>query len=492
MPAGRRSSALGALSPESLDPSWPASPPEILSQPDLCWDVTVVGGGNAALVAAITAAEAGRRVLLLEAAPRHLRAGNTRHTRNIRAATPASNGNAGGGYSCEEFLTDLASVGARPLNPQLARMTVARSVEAREWMTAHGVRWQPALRGTLALQSTNHFFLGGGTALANLYYRLAARVGVTLLYDAKVSDFDLSGPDCARVVVLSNGVRHLLTTRSVVVACGGFEANLKWLETLWGQAAHNYVIRGTPHNDGAVLSRLLDLGAASVGDPKAFHAVAVDARAPVFDGGIVTRIDCIPFGIVVNREGRRFADEGADIWPKRYASWGSLIAAQPGQIAYAVFDSAARHSFIPPPYPPIESATIESLASQVGLDPTTLAQTVADFNAHVTGETELDLRHPDGVAATGLDPPKTNWASRIERPPFFVFPVKTGITFTYMGLMVDEAARVLDNNGQPVPRLFAAGEIMAGNILTTGYLAGFGMTIGTVFGRLAGISASSC
>ncbi len=358
-------------------------------------------------------------------------------------------------------------------------------------MTAHGVRWQPALRGTLALQNTNHFFLGGGTALANLYYRIAGRSGITVLYDAKVNDFDLTHADCARLAVLRDGCTHVVTTRSVVVACGGFESNLAWLETLWGEAARNYIIRGTPHNDGTVLSRLLDLGAASVGDPRAFHAVAVDARAPVFDGGIVTRIDCIPFGIVVNRNGERFADEGADIWPKRYASWGSLIASQPGQIAYAVIDSAARHRFIPPPYPPIEAATIDSLANELGLSPAALVRTVANFNAHVSGETTLDLRRPDGIAAAGVDPPKTNWAARIEEPPFFAFPVKAGITFTYMGLMVDEAARVLDTDGRPMHGLFAAGEIMAGNVLTTGYLAGFGMTIGTVFGRIAGQGAAA-
>ena len=454
------------------------------------WDVVVVGGGNAALVAAITAAERGRSVALLEAAPRHLRAGNTRHTRNIRCVHTESDRFMPGTYLAEELFADLASVGRGATRPELARIAVGRSAEAVAWMDQHGVSWQRPLRGTLGLARTNRFFLGGGTALANHYYTVAQRAGVNLLYEARVADLELEDATFATVVVALGGEEVRIRTRAVVVACGGFEANLPWLRRYWGAAADQYIVRGTPHNDGAVLARLLDLGAATCGDARGFHAIAVDARSPKFDGGIATRLDCLPFGIVVNREGRRFSDEGADIWPKRYASWGGLIARQPGQIAYAIVDASMTGRFIQPLYPPITAGTLPDLARALELDPDTLERTVTEFNAHCDGRSRLDLSQLDHVATSNLDPPKTNWARPLDHPPYSAFPLRPGITFTFMGVAINERAQILTQAGSPFARLFAAGEIMAGNVLTDGYLAGLGLTIGTVFGRIAGHEAS--
>ena len=273
------------------------------------------------------------------------------------------------------------------------------------------------------------------------------------------------------------------------IASGGFEANLEWLREVWGEAADNFIVRGTPYNKGQVLRIMLDAGARPVGDPRECHAVAIDARAPKFDGGIVTRLDSVPLGIVVNRLGERFYDEGEDFWPKRYAIWGKLVARQPGQIAYSIVDAKAIGSFIPSVFPPIVAGSIRELATKLDLPPDVLERTVTSFNSHVTPGT-FDLGTLDDCRTTSLTPDKTHWARRLDTPPFWAYPLRPGITFTYLGVDVDESARIIKTSGETYDNVYAAGEIMAGNILRTGYLAGFGMTIGTVFGRIAGESAA--
>ncbi len=238
-----------------------------------------------------------------------------------------------------------------------------------------------------------------------------------------------------------------------------------------------------------MLKNLLAQGAAPVGDATQFHAVALDARAPKFDGGIVTRLDSVPYSIVVNNEGKRFYDEGEDVWPKRYAIWGRLIAQQPDQVAYSICDAPAFSLFMPSVFPAVRADSIGELAERLGLDPGTVQATVAGYNAAVQPG-EFNPVALDGSRTMGLTPEKTHWARRIEKPPFYGYPLRPGITFTYLGLKVNEQARVLMADGKPSANLFASGEIMAGNILGRGYLAGFGMTIGTVFGRIAGQEAA--
>jgi tricarballylate dehydrogenase len=274
-----------------------------------------------------------------------------------------------------------------------------------------------------------------------------------------------------------------------VASAGGFQANMDMLRAAWGEAADNFLIRGTPYAQGTVLNLLLAQGVESIGDPSQFHAVAIDARAPKFDGGIVTRLDCIPFSIVVNRHAQRFHDEGEDVWPKRYAIWGRLVAQQPDQIAWSVFDAKCRDLFMPSVYPAYQADTIEALAAQAGLDATALRRTVDEYNAAVRPGT-FNTQILDDCATEGLTPPKTHWAQRIDTPPYSSYPHRPGITFTYLGVKVDAQARVIMQDGRPSANLFASGEIMAGSILGRGYLAGFGMTIGTVFGRLAGQGAA--
>lgn len=454
------------------------------------YDVIVAGGGNAALCAAIAARRAGASVAVLEKAPRFYRGGNTRHTRNMRCAHDAATETLSGPYTEEEFFDDLLRVTQGNTNPDLARMMIRKSKDMLVWITEQGVRFQPSLGGTLSLGRTNSFFLGGGRSMLNALYRTAEKLGVHVAYESEVMDIEMDGTRFVAAEVTRPEGRQRLAANAFVAASGGFEANIDWLKEGWGEIADNFLIRGTPYNRGSLLRRLIAHGARQIGDATQCHAVAIDARAPKYDGGIITRLDCVVFGIVVNRDAQRFYDEGEDIWPKRYAIWGRLVAAQPGQIAYIIFDVRSLKLFMPSLFPPITAATIPELAQKLELDPAALSATVDGFNAAVQPGT-FDDTILDGCHTEGLTPAKTNWARRIEQAPFYAYPVRPGITFTYLGVEVDKEARVLRADGSRMENIYAAGEIMAGNVLGRGYAAGIGMTIGSVFGRIAGEGAST-
>jgi len=453
------------------------------------FDVLVIGGGNAALCAAISARRAGASVLVLEGAPKFYRGGNTRHTRNMRCAHDAATEILTGPYTEEEFFEDLLRVTGGQTDEDLARLMIAESKDILTWIVEQGVRWQPSLGGTLSLGRTNSFFLGGGRAMLNALYLTAEKLGVEILYDADVIDLDVQDGMFLSATLTQGDSRVQAKAATLVAAAGGFEANIEWLREYWGEAADNFLIRGTPYNRGTVLKMLLANGVQEIGDPTQCHAVAIDARAPKFDGGIITRHDSVVFGIVVNRDAARFYDEGEDIWPKRYAIWGRLVAAQPGQIAYIIFDASVRNSFMPTLFPPIEGGSIAELAGKLELDPVALDKTIADFNAAVRPGT-FDHTILDDCRTEGLTPPKTHWARKIETPPYLAYPVRPGITFTYLGTRVNRESRMLMTDGKPSANMFAAGEIMAGNVLGKGYAAGIGMTIGSVFGRIAGREAA--
>ncbi|MEY4653115.1 MAG: tricarballylate dehydrogenase [Pseudomonadota bacterium] len=454
-------------------------------------DVLVIGGGNAALCAALMAREAGASVMLLEAAPREWRGGNSGHTRNLRCMHDAPQDVLVEAYSEEEFWQDLLKVTKGATDEHLARLAIRSSATCRDWMRRHGVRFQPSLAGTLHLSRTNAFFMGGGKALVNAYYRSAQALGVQIRYDAPVDSLELKD---GRFVAARIGSERI-EARTCVLAAGGFESNIDWMREAWGQnergewPADNFLIRGTRYNQGTLLRFMMDQGADIIGDPTQAHCVAIDARAPLYDGGICTRVDCVSLGIVVNREARRFYDEGEDFWPKRYAIWGRLVAQQPGQIGYALIDSKAIGRFMPPVFPGAKADTIEGLAAALGLDAATLRQTVDDFNAACRvghfDHTVMDDCHTEGLA-----PAKTHWARPLDVPPFYGYAVRPGVTFTYLGLKTDETTAVRFG-GRPSDNLFVAGEMMAGNVLGQGYTAGVGMTIGTAFGRIAGTQAAA-
>lgn len=453
------------------------------------YDVLIAGAGNAALCAAITASAHGARVLVIEAAPRACRGGNSRHTRNFRLAHDAASETLTGPYPVEEYWDDLMRVTGGETDKDLARFTLEDSARLLHWLGEQGVRFQPPLGGTLSLGRTNAFYLGGGKALMNTLYRVAERLGVTIAYDAAVTSLEIADNRFLSATVSQGGVAHRIEARAFIAAAGGFEANIDWLKEYWGEAAENFIIRGTPYNKGAVLKLLLEANVQSVGDPKQCHAVAVDGRAPKFDGGIVTRLDCVPFGIVVNRDGKRFYDEGEDFWPKRYAIWGRLVAAQPGQIGYVIIDEKSIRSFIPSVFPPQTASSIAELAGKLELDPARLEVAVSAFNA-ACRPGAFDHTILDDCRTNGLTPPKSHWARPIDTPPFYGYMLRPGITFTYLGVRVNRQARMIMADGSAAANMFAAGEIMAGNILGKGYLAGIGMTIGSVFGRLAGEEAA--
>ncbi len=453
------------------------------------YDVLVAGGGNAALCAAIAARRAGASVLVVEGAPKFYRGGNTRHTRNFRCAHDSATETLTGPYSEEEFFDDLLRITGGQTDEPLAKHMIRELKEVLVWLQEQGIRFQPSLGGTLTLGRTNAFFLGGGRAMLNALYRTAEQLGVDVVYDAPVTGLDIQDGMFLSASVRFEGQTHIVQARTLVAASGGFEANIEWLKEYWGDAAENFLIRGTPYNRGAVLKMLLGSGVQEVGDPTQCHAVAIDARAPKYDGGIITRLDCVVFGIVVNKNAQRFYDEGEDIWPNATRSGDGL---SPRSLTRSPTSFSMRHRsnlFMPSLFPPVSAGSIRELAQKLELDPDVLDKTVADFNAAVRPGTfkHTDL---DDCRTEGLTPPKSHWARKIEAAPFYAYPVRPGITFTYLGVRVNDELRMLMADGRPAANMFAAGEVMAGNVLGRGYAAGIGMTIGSVFGRLAGRGAA--
>lgn len=453
-------------------------------------DVLVIGGGNAALCAALMAREAGASVMLLESSPKEWRGGNSQHTRNLRCMHDFPEDVLVDAYTEEEYWQDLLKVTGGNTNEALARLVIRASADCRPWMHKHGVRFQPPLSGALHVARTNAFFMGGGKALVNAYYRSAETLGVHIRYETPVDRVELDGD---RFVAAYSGEERF-EARTCVLASGGFESNREWLREAWGQnelgewPADNFLIRGTRFNQGVLLRALLNAGADSIGDPSQSHCVAIDARSPLYDGGICTRIDCVSLGIVVNRNAQRFYDEGEDFWPKRYAIWGRLVAQQAGQIGYSIIDSKAVGRFMPPVFPGAKANTLEELASQLQLPEAQLVETVNRYNA-ACKEGTFDHTLLDNCHTENLQPPKTHWARPIDSPPYYGYALRPGITFTYLGLKVNDRAQV-HFGGQASPNLFTAGEMMAGNVLGKGYTAGVGMSIGTAFGRIAGVEAA--
>ncbi|MCE5987559.1 FAD-dependent tricarballylate dehydrogenase TcuA [Pseudomonas sp. LM20] len=464
-------------------------------------DVLVIGGGNAALCAALMAREAGASVLLLEAAPRAWRGGNSQHTRNLRCMHDGPQDVLVEAYPEEEFWQDLLKVTGGQTDEKLARLVIRASSSCRGWMRRHGVHFQPSLSGALHTARTNAFFMGGGKALVNAYFRSAENLGVQIRYDTPVADIELQDGRFVAAHVPAREVQgrqlpaERIEARTCVLAAGGFESNRQWLREAWGQNARgewpsdNFLIRGTRFNDGVLLRRMIEQGADTIGDPTQAHMVAIDARAPLYDGGICTRIDCVSLGVVVNRDGQRFYDEGEDFWPKRYAIWGRLVAHQPGQVGFSIIDQKALGRFMPPVFPGASADSLEALAGLLGLPVQAFLETVHAYNQACQVGT-FDHTRLDDCHTVGLEPVKSHWARPIDTPPYYGYPLRPGVTFTYLGLRTDETAAVHFDR-RPSPNLFVAGEMMAGNVLGKGYTAGVGMSIGTAFGRIAGTSAAA-
>ena len=453
-------------------------------------DVLVIGGGNAALCAALMAREAGASVMLLESAPKEWRGGNSIHTRNLRCMHDAPQDVLQEAYPEEEFWQDLLKVTGGITNEHLARLVIRASSTCRPWMVKHGVRFQPSLSGALHTARTNAFFMGGGKALVNAYYRSAEKLGVKIRYEAPVDRLEIVDGQF-KAAYIGN---ERIAAKACVLAAGGFESNRAWLREAWGQnergewPADNFLIRGTRYNQGVLIKEMMKHEADMIGEPSQSHCVAIDARAPEYDGGICTRIDCVSLGVVVNKNAQRFYDEGEDFWPKRYAIWGRLVAQQPGQIAYSIIDSKAIGRFMPPVFPGVKADSLPELARKLGLDEAVFMQTMNAYNA-ACRVGSFDHTALDDCYTEGITPVKTHWALPLDTGPYYGYAVRPGITFTYLGLKVNERAAV-HFGGVASQNLYVAGEMMAGNVLGKGYTAGVGMSIGTAFGRIAGTEAA--
>jgi len=450
-------------------------------------DVLVVGGGSAALCAAIAARRSGASVRLVERAPLTLRGGNTRHARNFRLMHERPEWYVPDAYHEDAFFKDLVRVTDGATDEALARRLIRGSATIADWLGDNGVRLQDPAGGAMPYSRRTAFFLGGGKAMINTLYATAAKLGVAIGYHSDVVALRFGDDRDCEADIVHPGSSERVTAKTMVLCTGGHQADLAWLRRDFGAAADNFMVRGSPHVTGTVLRLLLDAGAKPVGDAARCHLVAVDARGPKFDGGIVTRITAIPHGIVVDRDGRRFHDEGEDARKTHFAQWGARIAERPDQIAYLILDAAGLGRALPTALAPIHADTIAGLADLLGLDPAALQTTLRDYNAATDAADDRPLRER---CTSGLTPPKSHGAVALTVPPFAAYPMRPGITFTHFGVAVDDHMRVLGSDGRPMRNVFAAGMIMAANVLGGGYLAGLGVALSTVFGRLAGEEAA--
>ncbi|SDH24263.1 FAD-dependent tricarballylate dehydrogenase TcuA [Roseospirillum parvum] len=425
--------------------------------------VLVLGGGMAGLCAALAAAQAGVRVALADPAEARLIGGNARHGRNLRLPHAAPTGRIVDRYPGQELLADLTRIA----DPEVAgealwrALFVAQAARVPGWLAAAGVAFQSPGDGLLPYSRKTAFFLGGGQALVNALVAAVRHHRVALCPGWAGRAVDPKGPTVG--LEHAAGERLEVSPPALVVASGGYQANRGWLAETWGEAARHLVVRGTPHAEGALLRQLLDHGAAPVGAPGACHLVAVDGRAPRFDGGIITRVDGLAHGIVVDRLGRRVTDETVDSGPTRYSRWGWRVAHMPAQIAHAVFDAdglaAGQRQGPCSVFPPLTAPDLTTLALLIG----------------VHGPSLIRAARSSG---------------RVGNPPFAAFPIRPGITATHHGVAVDTSGRVRRASGGVWPAVFAAGTVMAPTLLGTGYLAGSGLTIAAVSGRLAGQGAA--
>ena len=408
-------------------------------------DVVVIGGGLAALCAALAARQAGATVLLLEQAGPALRGGNTRHSRNLRLTHDSPGPLMPDSYTAAEFTADLRRASRGDGDPALHDLLAAASVRLPEWLTRCGVRFQT---DHLPYSRKTAFFLGGGKAAINSLYATAERSGIGVHLQCGVAGAD---PHTLSVR-LEDG--RTIQAGAVVVACGGYQGNLNWLTQEWGPLATTLHNRGTPHADGQVLRALLDAGAQPSGTPGRGHLVAVDARSPRHDGGIVTRVDGFAAGRVIDAAGTVLTPPG-ETGPPRYSAWGRRVAAGAGGRAVMVVEARRAADLPMRIYPPLPCATVEDAAALSGI----AAQAMA-------------------AALTGME------------PPFLLVPVHPGLTFTGLGLTVDTAMRVQRADGGHWPGLYAAGMIVAPQILGSGYIAGAALTVSAVTGRRAGEEAA--
>jgi tricarballylate dehydrogenase len=486
------------------------------------WDVVVVGAGNAAFCAAVAAAEKGARVLVLERAPEAENGGNTRFTAGgIRIAysgiedlkrimpdlTQEEIANTDfGSYSTEEFFDDMFRVTRYRTDPALCELLVRRSYDAVAWMQSKGVRFVPIYgRQSFKVGNKMKFWggvtvesWGGGPGLVDQETAIARKHGVEIRYDSRVFSLLYDGHAIIGVRVKSGQEIAEIRAASIVLACGGFESNSEWRTRYLGPGWELAKVRGTRFNTGDGIKMALDIGASPYGNWSGCHAVGWDYNASEF--GDLTVGDgfqkhSYPFSIMINADGRRFVDEGADIRNYTYAKYGRLILNQPDQFAWQVFDRKVLHllrdEYRIKRVSKVTANSLEELAGKLeGVNKANFLEEVRAFNAAVKTDVPFQTTVKDGRGTEGLPLPKSNWANTIDEPPFEAYQVGCGITFTFGGLRVEPStAQVMDADLVPMPGLYAAGELVGG-MFYFNYPSGTGLTSGSVMGRIAGEAAA--
>ena len=484
--------------------------------------VIVVGAGNAGLCAAISARDQGASVVVLECASEDERGGNSRFTAGaVRVAyegveqlkelmpdlsVQEMKKTDFGTYTQDQFFDDMARVTEYRSNPDLVDLLVKQSMETLLWMRDKGVRFVP-IYGRQAFEVDGRFKFwggltveawGGGPGLVDALFLAAQRAGIEILYQTRaIQLIEEEGEVCG--VRVRRGRRMLdLEADAVVLASGGFEANTEWRARYLGAGWDLAKVRGSRFNTGDGIRMALDVGAMPYGNWSGCHAVGWDRNAPDFGDlavGDGFQKHSYPFGIMINANGERFVDEGADFRNYTYAKYGGEILKQPGQFAWQIFDAQVsdllRDEYRIREVTKVSAESLEHLLEKIdGVDASRARMTIDEYNAAVPTGIEFNPNIKDGRATVGLPVPKSNWANRIDQPPFSAYAVTCGITFTFGGLRVDNQARVLDMEQTPIPGLFAAGELVGG-LFYFNYPGGTGLTSGAVFGKTAGASSGS-
>lgn len=487
----------------------------------MIYDVIVVGGGNAALCAALAAREQGASVVVLERAPEAERGGNSRFTdgqmrivyggaEDIRALAPdltddEMNATDFGSYTEEQFFDDMARITQNRTDPDLCEILVKGSNPTLHWLRKNGVRFMPHF-GRQAFKVNGRFKFwggpvlaasGGGPGLVDALYRSAAKAGIDVLYDAWVRELVYVDGAVGGVVAQVGTESRTLASKAVVLACGGFEANTEWRSRYLGKGWDLAKVRGSKYNTGDGLDMALKIGAQPFGHWSGCHACGWERYATDFGDLDLTpqfQRHSYPFSIMVNADGKRFLDEGADFRNYTYAKYGQVVLEQPGQYAWQIYDAKVTHLLLGEyktrHVTKVKADTLEELVAKMGdVNPEQFLRTVNEFNAAVSVDIPFNPNLKDGRCVKG-PVPKSNWANPIDTPPFEAFAITCGVTFTFGGLRVTTEAQVVNTNHRPIPGLYAAGE-MVGGIFYFNYPGSSGLTSGAVFGRLAGGSAGA-
>lgn len=483
-------------------------------------DVIVVGAGNAALCAAISAAEAGASVLVLERAPEEHRGGNSAFSGgafrvaydgldDIRRIVPdLSPEDAAstdfGTYTREQFFDELMALSGFKANMPLVEAVVDHSLDTLLWMQSHGVRFLPSYgRQTYRIDGRNVFWggltieaSGGGLGLVQSLFTRAEKLGVRIAYGTRLEDLLLEDGRVTGVVAMNRGRRHEVRAGAVLLGAGGFHANAAWRAAYLGNGWDLAKVRGSRYNTGDAIRIAMRHGARAGGHWSGCHGVFYDANAPEF--GDIALIDqqknYFTLGIVVNTRGERFIDEGEDFRNYTYSRMGAELLRQPGGMGWQIFD-AQTHGLLPQEYrvkhaTRIEANTIEELVAKLeGVDRSRLLRTIAEYNAAIERDRPFHPGSKDGRRTRGLAIDKSNWSVPLEQGPFVAYEVTAGITCTFGGLAVDTQARVQSVEGEPIPGLYAAGELV-GELYYTKYPGGAGLMSGSVFGRIGGREAA--